>query len=86
MATGFQTNNGLGPLQIRGRNGEWLNDCWKRRGGPGAYNNTAVHGCQSMFLAIFSSFSDGRVVPNFMIIYGPNSTTGYSSVILAIEK
>ncbi|KAF8591629.1 FAD/NAD(P)-binding domain-containing protein [Ramaria rubella] len=69
MATGFKTNNGLGPLRIRGREGEWLNDRWKKQGGPGAYNSTAVHG-----------------FPNFMMIFGPNSATGYSSVLLAIEN
>ncbi|KAF8513935.1 hypothetical protein JB92DRAFT_3143273 [Gautieria morchelliformis] len=61
MATGFQTNNGLGPLMAE--------RSLESAGRPCAYNNTAVHG-----------------YPNFMMIYGPNSTTGYSSVILAIEN
>ncbi|KIJ55056.1 hypothetical protein M422DRAFT_73698 [Sphaerobolus stellatus SS14] len=68
-ATGFVTNKGLGPVKIQGRNGEWLDDHWKKLGGPGAYNNTAVHG-----------------FPNFMILYGPNSTTGHNSVIFTIES
>lgn len=57
MATGFKTNNGLGPLRVRGRGGEWLDDHWKRRGGPGAYNNTAVHGCMYCAPRFLSCFS-----------------------------
>ncbi|KAF8591651.1 FAD/NAD(P)-binding domain-containing protein [Ramaria rubella] len=52
MATGFHTNNGLGPLRIRGRGGKWLNDHWKKLGGPGAYNSTAIHGFPN-FMIIF---------------------------------
>lgn len=60
MATGFHTNNGLGPLQIRGRGGEWLDDRWRKRGGPGAYNNTAIHGCEaSLFFSRGQSNSPG---------------------------
>ncbi|KAF8583212.1 4-hydroxyacetophenone monooxygenase [Ramaria rubella] len=69
LATGFETGNGLGPVRIRGRNKEWLNDHWLKSGGPGAYNNTAVHG-----------------YPNLMLIYGPHSSTGYTSVIFAVEN
>jgi len=69
LATGFKTNNGLGPLRVQGRNGEWLSDHWQNMGGPGAYNSTAVHG-----------------FPNFLMIYGPNSTTGHSSVLMTIEN
>lgn len=89
MATGFHTNNGLGPLRIRGRGGVWLHDYWKNKGGPGAYNNTAVHGCKGAYLRAcsFSSLTLTQPqVPNFMMIIGPNSATGYTSVILAIEK
>lgn len=55
LATGFQTNNGLGPLRIQGRDGEWLDDHWRKMGGPGAYNGTAVHGCTHVSCIIMTS-------------------------------
>ncbi|KIJ24845.1 hypothetical protein M422DRAFT_253266 [Sphaerobolus stellatus SS14] len=67
--TGFITNKGVGPVKIYGRKGQLLDDHWTSKGGPGAYNNTAIHG-----------------FPNFMIIYGPNSSTGHTSVIFTIEQ
>jgi cation diffusion facilitator CzcD-associated flavoprotein CzcO len=53
LATGFQTNNGLGALRIQGRNGEWLEDHWRKAGGAGAYNSTAVHGCKEIPPTLF---------------------------------
>ncbi|KIJ43399.1 hypothetical protein M422DRAFT_169872, partial [Sphaerobolus stellatus SS14] len=64
FAIEFESNKGLEPIKIYGRNGQLLDDYWYEMGGPGAYNNTAIH-----------AFS------NFMLIYGPNFTTGHTSVI-----
>jgi hypothetical protein len=86
LATGFQTNNGLGSLRIQGRGGEWLEDHWKKLGGPGAYNNTAVHGCNVISLRFPADEPDIWLDPNFLMIYGPNSTTGHNSVLFTIEN
>ncbi|KAF8518321.1 hypothetical protein JB92DRAFT_3088036 [Gautieria morchelliformis] len=79
MATGFQANNGLGPLQIRGRGGEWLSDRWNRRGGPGAYNNTAVHGYPN-FMVILGPNSGTGHAPATMAI---ENTVKYALTIVA---
>jgi len=85
LATGFVTNKGLGNLKIQGRNGESLDDHWKRIGGPGAYHNTAVHGCEYHIFYLLNLLNISAV-PNFLILYGPNSSTGHTSVIFTIES
>lgn len=87
LATGFNTTTSLGSIRIEGRNGLLLSDHWKELGGPGAYNNTAIHGCEFfMFVAITIQFDLSWIVPNLMLIFGPNSTTGHNSVVFAIES
>ncbi|KAF8510295.1 4-hydroxyacetophenone monooxygenase [Hysterangium stoloniferum] len=50
LSTGFETNKGLGPLRVQGRNGEWLHDHWANVGGLSAYNSTSVHGFPNFFM------------------------------------
>lgn len=69
LGNGFEIQNWLHPMKITGKGGKDLIDTMMERGGPQAYQGTAM-----------DSF------PNFFIIYGPNTTTGHSSVILASEN
>lgn len=69
LANGFDTTKWLHPLQVIGRNGVDLVAEMDARGGPQAYNGTAMDG-----------------FPNFLMIFGPNTATGHSSVIMAIEN
>ncbi|KIJ24838.1 hypothetical protein M422DRAFT_274278 [Sphaerobolus stellatus SS14] len=69
FATGSESNKGLEPIKIYGRNDQLLDDHWREMSGPGAYNNTTIH-----------------AFPNFVLIYCPDSTTGHTSVIFAIES
>ena len=48
FATGFQANDFLQPLDIRGRNGQSLDDAWAGR--PKAYGGIAVAGFPNLFL------------------------------------
>jgi cation diffusion facilitator CzcD-associated flavoprotein CzcO len=88
FATGFQTQRFLNNLKIHGKKGELLNDHWKQMGGPGAYHTTAVHGCKSAALGVVSltDVMSIATVPNFFLLYGPNSNTGHTSVVLTTEN
>ncbi|KAJ5722026.1 hypothetical protein N7488_000061, partial [Penicillium malachiteum] len=70
LATGFQTQQVLFPMEIIGENGVTLNEHWENfsSGSPQAYYGTCI-----------SEF------PNFFILMGPNTTTGHLSVIYATE-
>ena len=69
LANGFEVAQWFHPLEIKGRGGRDLIDVMTERGGPQAYQGTAIDG-----------------FPNFFIIFGPNTATGHSSVILASEN
>ncbi|OJD38561.1 flavin-binding monooxygenase [Diplodia corticola] len=69
MANGFDTTKWLHPLKVVGRDGQDLVEVMEQRGGPQAYQGTAMDG-----------------FPNFFMIFGPNTATGHSSVILATEN
>ncbi|KAF1989451.1 FAD/NAD(P)-binding domain-containing protein [Aulographum hederae CBS 113979] len=69
LANGFDTTRWLHPLKVTGRAGADLVETMESRGGPQAYQGTAMDG-----------------FPNFFIIFGPNTATGHSSVILATEN
>lgn len=69
LANGFNTTKWLHPLAIKGRDGQDLVEVMEQRGGPQAYQGTAMDG-----------------FPNFFMIFGPNTATGHSSVILASEN
>lgn len=69
LANGFDIQNWFHPLKVTGRNGKDLIHTMEERGGPQAYQGTAMDG-----------------FPNFFIIFGPNTATGHTSVIMAIEN
>jgi cation diffusion facilitator CzcD-associated flavoprotein CzcO len=68
LANGFDTTRWLHPLKVVGRSGKDLVETMDERGGPQAYQGTAMDG-----------------FPNFFMIFGPNTATGHSSVVLASE-
>ncbi|GJJ08851.1 hypothetical protein Clacol_003071 [Clathrus columnatus] len=87
-ATGFETNGGLGKLHVYGKDGIWLDDYWNQMGGRSAYNTIAVHGCEWM-PAIFTyiiTYLSLILVPNFFMLFGPNTNTGHTSVLMMIEN
>jgi cation diffusion facilitator CzcD-associated flavoprotein CzcO len=69
LANGFEVHHWLHPLKITGKDGKDLIDTMMERGGPQAYQGTAMDG-----------------FPNFQFIAGPNTITGHTSVVLAIEN
>lgn len=69
LANGFDITKWLHPLRVAGKGGKDLVETMDERGGPQAYQGTAIDG-----------------FPNFFIIFGPNTATGHSSVILASEN
>lgn len=66
LATGFQTNEFLYPIKIKGKDGRDISDIW--RSGAHAYLGVSVES-----------------LPNFGIMYGPNTNLGHNSIILMIE-
>ncbi|KAK2794813.1 hypothetical protein FQN52_007584 [Onygenales sp. PD_12] len=70
LATGFQTQQVLYPLKIRGKNAISLNEHW---------DNLSSGAAQAYFGTCVSNF------PNFFIMMGPNTTTGHLSVIYTTE-
>jgi cation diffusion facilitator CzcD-associated flavoprotein CzcO len=69
LANGYEVQNWLHPLKVIGKQGKDLINTMMERGGPQAYQGTAMDG-----------------FPNFFIIFGPNTVTGHSSVIMASEN
>lgn len=69
LANGFETTRWLHPLKVVGQEAKDLVEEMDARGGPQAYQGTAMDG-----------------FPNFFMIFGPNTATGHSSVILASEN
>ncbi|KAK4184195.1 hypothetical protein QBC35DRAFT_506414 [Podospora australis] len=60
LANGFQTNKYLGGLEVVGRNGERLEEHWKKFGGPEAYNLTSVSGFPNLFLLLGPNTATGH--------------------------
>lgn len=69
LANGFDVQNWFHPIKVTGRNGKDLIHTMEERGGPQAYQGTAMDG-----------------FPNFFVIFGPNTATGHTSVIMASEN
>ena len=69
LANGFDTTRWLHPLKVVGKTGNDLVQEMENRGGPQAYQGTAMDG-----------------FPNFFMIFGPNTATGHSSVVMASEN
>ncbi|KAH7114420.1 hypothetical protein B0J11DRAFT_540952 [Dendryphion nanum] len=69
LANGFDTTRWLHPLKVVGLGGKDLVEVMDERGGPQAYQGTAMDG-----------------FPNFFMLFGPNTATGHSSVVLAVEN
>ncbi|KAF2691355.1 FAD/NAD(P)-binding domain-containing protein [Lentithecium fluviatile CBS 122367] len=69
LANGFDTKKWLHPLRVAGKGGKDLVETMDERGGPQAYQGTAMDG-----------------FPNFFMIFGPNTVTGHSSVVMASEN
>jgi cation diffusion facilitator CzcD-associated flavoprotein CzcO len=69
LANGFDTVKWLHPLKVVGQGGKEVTQVMEERGGPQAYQGTAMDG-----------------FPNFFMIFGPNTATGHSSVIMASEN
>ncbi|KAK5657805.1 hypothetical protein OQA88_2878 [Cercophora sp. LCS_1] len=70
LANGFKTGQFSVGIDVVGRNGEALHEHWEKFGGPTGYNCTAVSSYPNFF---FSAVS-------------PNSGTGHTSLISAIEN
>ncbi|KAA8892778.1 monooxygenase [Sphaerosporella brunnea] len=60
LATGFQTNRFLQPVQVVGRAGETLEEHWAKAGGPGAYNTTAIRGFPNFFFLLGPNSATGH--------------------------
>lgn len=69
LANGFDTTRWLHPLKVVGKGKKDLVETMEERGGPQAYQGTAMDG-----------------FPNFFLIFGPNTATGHSSVVMAVEN
>ncbi|KAF2661436.1 FAD/NAD(P)-binding domain-containing protein [Lophiostoma macrostomum CBS 122681] len=69
LANGFDTSKWLHPLRVTGQGDKDLVQTMDDRGGPQAYQGTAMDG-----------------FPNFFMIFGPNTATGHTSVVLASEN
>ncbi|KAF3909573.1 hypothetical protein AA313_de0205578 [Arthrobotrys entomopaga] len=61
LATDFKTNDWIVPLEIIGKEGNSLAEYWKRMGGPGAYNSTAVSGFPNMFMIVGPNSIPGHI-------------------------
>ncbi|KAK4200982.1 putative monooxygenase [Triangularia verruculosa] len=71
LATGFETNKFLEGIEVVGRDGERLGEHW----GEGERRGVGAYETTAM-----GGF------PNFFMLAGPNSVTGHTSVIIAIEN
>lgn len=86
LANGFNTTRWLHPLTVIGDEGQDLVDTMQERGGPQAYQGTAVDGVCFSSPELLNNQLILKQFPNFFIIFGPNTATGHSSVILASEN
>ena len=59
-ATGFNTSEYMGTMDIRGRGGESIHEHWKRQGGVGAYNCTAMNGFPNYFMLLGPNTATGH--------------------------
>ncbi|CAK4032395.1 Baeyer-Villiger monooxygenase [Lecanosticta acicola] len=66
-ATGFRTVEFMHPIQVYGKNGQYIGDIWK-------------DGAKALYGMCVES------MPNFGMLYGPNTNLGHNSIILMIES
>ncbi|KAK3997876.1 hypothetical protein QBC44DRAFT_354362 [Cladorrhinum sp. PSN332] len=87
LANGFKTNQYLQGVEVIGRNGVTIDEHWEDFGGPEAYNLTSLNGFPNFFLLLgkiqVSSLLDRASAD---LISGPNSATGHTSNVMAIEN
>lgn len=50
LANGFETNNWLSPLKVKGKGGKDLHEVWEERGGAQAYLGIAMDGFPNFFM------------------------------------
>lgn len=83
-ATGFRTVEFMAPIKMTGRNGRSLSDVWKGETSS-AYrpvidaNSLITDGAEAYYGVTVED------MPNFAMLYGPNTNLGHNSIILMIE-
>ncbi|KAK4640693.1 hypothetical protein QC761_600450 [Podospora bellae-mahoneyi] len=82
LATGFETNRFLEGVEVVGRGGERLGGHW----GEDVSDGDSLDGKEGMMgVGAYETVAVGGF-PNFFMLAGPNSVTGHTSVIIAIEN
>ncbi|EGX96129.1 dimethylaniline monooxygenase, putative [Cordyceps militaris CM01] len=72
LATGYTTNSFLPRIELVGRNGETAEEHWEKTNGAAAYNATLLSGFPNFFMILGNA--------------GPNTVTGHTSTVFAIEN
>ncbi|KAK2593191.1 hypothetical protein QQS21_009120 [Conoideocrella luteorostrata] len=90
MATGYDTNTFMSGINIIGREGKTVSQHWESLGGPGAYNSVSMSGFPNFFMLLGTWFGHYRYGTeedaDVSSLTGPNTATGHTSTILAIEN
>lgn len=73
LANGFEATRFLHPLNVYGRHGQAIKDCWAQRGGAQAYMGTAIDGFPNFFMTV----GPNTFVGHSSVILGIESTVGY---------
>ncbi|MCJ1354486.1 MAG: hypothetical protein MMC33_004475 [Icmadophila ericetorum] len=87
LGNGFDVTTWLHPLNVYGKGGRTMQEVWKERGGPQVRLPLILE--SAIFIDIVSQAYMGTALdgfPNFFILFGPNTATGHTSVILASEN
>ncbi|KAK4176851.1 hypothetical protein QBC36DRAFT_378174 [Triangularia setosa] len=72
LANGFQTNTPTTLLPIIGENSQTLQSHWST---PNGFPGPGAYNCTSL-----------HNFPNFFLLWGPNTATGHTSAVMAIEN
>lgn len=74
MANGFDVEGGFKSLNLRGRNGETLQEHWKNMGGPAAYDTCVVNGFPNFFMA----FGPNSVTGHSSVLMASEAIASYA--------
>ncbi|KAK4173933.1 putative monooxygenase [Triangularia setosa] len=85
LATGFETNKFLEGVEVVGRDGGRLHEHWGEGETDGESLTGEKKGEGGKGVGAYETVAVGGF-PNFFMLAGPNSVTGHTSVIIAIEN
>lgn len=86
LAHGFKTGLHVIPFKLIGKGKVTMEEHFKEFGGPGAYKTCALNGFPNFFMTFGMCSYTSSIMFVLQSVQGPNTATGYTSLLVALES